>query len=116
MYNTEDEIMAFCHDFCKYMGWPYIDIIRIKVNKMARYMGFCIPDTQSDGVYILLSELTNETNKQFFSTVIHELIHAHILCNLGRHDIAHKHGKLFRKIAKQVEHKTRGYYTRKAIV
>lgn len=114
--NKEQEILEFAHEFCDYMGWPRIDIIRIKINKMQRCMGWCIPDTQSDGVYILISEITNKTNKEFFATLIHEIIHAHIMNNLERWDIAHKHGKLFRKFARQVEIKTKGFYKVKGIV
>ncbi len=113
--NKEDEILAFALDFAKEMKWDIPFIIRIKINKMVRCKGWCIPDTQSDGIYILLSELTNEDNKDFFATLIHELIHAKLL-NSKHWKKAHKHGKRFKKLAKQVEKKTNGYFTVKDIV
>lgn len=107
--------MQFALDFAANMEWELPEIIRIKINRMVRCHGWCIPDTQSDGVYILLSEETAENNKMFFSTLIHELIHA-VLLNSKHWKTAHLHGRKFRKMAKQVEKKTNGFYTVKEIV
>lgn len=116
MKRKEYQVKSFAEDFCNMMGWYNIDIIRIKINKMVRCKGWCIPDTQSNGFYILLSELTNKDNKDFFSTLIHELIHAHLANNVKTVGISHKHGKTFRRLAKQVAIKTNGFYSVKEIV
>lgn len=113
--NIENEVMQFALDFAANMDWNIPEIIRIKVNQMERYYGWCIPDSQSDGVYILLSEKMCESNHQFFATLIHELIHA-VLLNSKHWKKAHKHGKLFKRLAKRVEKKTNGFFTAKEIV
>lgn len=113
--KNEEAVMQFALDFAAKMKWNIPEILRIKINKMERYLGWCIPDTNSDGVYILLSEKMAKDNKHFFSTLIHELIHA-TLVNSKHWKQAHKHGKLFKKMAKQVEKKTKGFYTAKEII
>ena len=115
MRNKEKEIKKFAKDFAAMMKWNIPKILRIKINRMVRCKGWCIPDTNSDGVYILLSEINHDTNKDFFATLIHELIHAALL-NSKHWKKSHKHGKLFKRMAKQVEKKTKGFYTVKDIV
>jgi len=115
MRNKEKEVLQFALDFAANMEWELPEIIRIKINRMERAYGWCIPDTLSDGVYILLSEKMCESNHQFFATLIHELIHA-VLVNSKHWKKAHKHGRRFRKLAKQVEKKTNGFFTVKEIV
>src|SRR5574343_39107 len=112
MRNQEQEILQFALDFAANMDWKLPEIIRIKINEMERYHGYCIPDTQSDGVYILLSTKNFKDNHYFFATLIHELIHA-VLLNSKHWKKAHKHGKRFRKLANQVEKKTNGFFTAK---
>ena len=116
MNNEEYQVLAFANDFCGMMQWHGIDIIRVKINRMVRCKGWCIPDTQSDGFYILLSELTNEDNKDLFATLIHELIHAYLANNKKTIKISHKHGKVFKRMAKQVAVKTNGFYSIRNIV
>lgn len=113
--NKENEVMQFAYDFAAMMKWELPEIKRIKINRMERCKGWCIPDTKSDGVYILLSIVSTENNKDFFATLIHELIHA-VLVNSKHWKKSHKHGKLFKRMAKQVEKKTNGFYTVKEIL
>ena len=113
--NIETDLREFAQDFANMMGWDIPHIIRIKINKMERCKGWCIPDTQSDGVYILLSEVSHKDNKDFFSTLIHELIHATLL-NSPNWKTSHLHGRKFRRMAKHVELKTKGFYTKKEII
>jgi hypothetical protein len=93
------------------MKWD-IPINRVRITQMERYKGLCTHDGEE--FYIVLSEKTNNDNKDFFATAIHELIHAKLV--QGKHwDIAHKHGKQFKKLAKKIERKTNGFYTWKEI-
>ena len=115
MRSIENDVMQFALDFAANMKWDIPEIIRIKINRMERCLGWCIPDTQSDGVYILLSEKTCKSNHQFFATLIHELIHA-VLVNSKHWKKSHKHGRCFQKLAKQVEKKTNGFFTVKEIM
>lgn len=115
MHKLEKEILQFALDFAANMDWELPEIKRIKINKMVRCHGWCIPDTESDAVYILLSEITPKNNKQFFATLIHELIHA-VLLNSKHWKTSHLHGRKFKRMAKQVEKKTNGFYTAKEIV
>jgi hypothetical protein len=112
----EQELMDFAYDFLDHMQWDKPEIIRIKINKMVRCKGWCIPDTNTDGFYILLSELTNTDNKDFFATLIHELIHAVLANNEKTVKTSHLHGRKFKRMAKQVEKETNGFYTIKDIV
>ena len=116
MKTQEQEIMQFAYDFCHMMEWHDIEIIRIKINKMMRCKGWCIPDTQSDGFYILLSELSNKDNKDFFATLIHELIHARLASDIKTVKTSHMHGRKFKRLAKQVANKSNGFYSIKEIV
>lgn len=113
--QLEKDIELFAYQFMEKMGWNHIPINRVKVSKMKRYKGLCISD-DLESVYIVLSEETNRDNKDFFATLIHELIHAHLLINKGNYLKAHKHGKHFKKVAKKIEKKTNGFYTAKEIV
>lgn len=115
MHKLENEVMQFAYDFAAMMGWELPEIIRIKINRMENAYGWCIPDTQSNGVYILLSEKVAKNNKHFFATLIHELIHA-TLINSKHWKTSHLHGRKFKNMAKQVEKKTNGFYTVKEIV
>ncbi len=112
--NIEKDLQVFCYQFMEKMGWKPFPVNRVKVSKMARYKGLCITE-DCESVYIILSEITNDSNKDFFATLIHELIHAHLLINkkVFQH---HKHGKRFKQEAKKVQKKTKGFYTIKEIV
>ncbi len=112
MTEKELEVLRFAQDFAHKLGWDFI-INRVRITQMQRYKGLCTHDGEE--FYLVLSELTNADNKDFFATVIHELIHAHLIC--GKHwKIAHKHGKQFKKWAKRIEKFTNGFYTWKEIV
>lgn len=113
--NKENSVKRFAYDFMAKMGWKHIPINRLKISKMERYKGLCISE-DCESVYIILSEIANRDNKDFFATLIHELIHAHLLINKNKYLVAHKHGKAFKKLAKKVEKETKGFYTWKEIV
>ena len=115
MMNIENEVKRFAYDFMDMMKWDHIPINRVKISQMQRYKGLCIsPDCET--IYIILSELTNRDNKDFFATLIHELIHAHLLINKNKYLIAHKHGKAFKRWGKKVEKKTNSLYSAKEII
>ena len=112
MNKTEKEVLEFAYDFCNMMKWN-LPIERVRITKMMRYKGLCTND--GENIYLVLSETTNEDNKDFFATLIHELIHAKLI--MTKHwKKAHKHGKLFKRIAKKIEKKTNGFYTVKEII
>ena len=109
--KLENELLEFANDFCNLMDWPLLPIERIKVSKMRNYKGWMIPHPSQDCLFIILSQYEAKDNKDLFSTLIHELIHGHILVNTKHHAKAHKHGKRFKKLAKKVEEVTNGFYT-----
>ena len=112
MTDKEKEVLEFAQDFAAKLGWNFI-INRVRITQMMRYKGLCTHDGEE--FYLVLSETTNEDNKDFFATVIHELIHAHLIT--GKHwRKAHKHGKHFKKWAKRIEKFTNGFYTAKEII
>jgi hypothetical protein len=113
--KLENEVKRFAYDFMEKMGWKPVHINRIKISNMRRYKGLCITE-DCESVYIILSEHTHDNNKDFFATLIHELIHAHLLINKHKFMSHHKHGKMFKRYAKKVEKKTNGYYTVEEIV
>lgn len=110
MTKKERKIRAWAVEFYRRMRWGKLDIIRIKLCLMRNYQGLMIPDTSSDGVYILLSLFHHQTNKQLFATLIHELIHAKILSTKHWRKSA-KHGGIFRQYAMEVVEKTNGFYS-----
>ncbi len=112
MSKQEKEIRKFAEDFRDMMKWDF-PIDSVKVSQMSRYKGLCVSD--GEFLYFNISEKTHETNKDFFATVIHELIHAQLLVN-WKFEKAHKHGRKFQKLAKKVERKTNGFYTVEEIV
>lgn len=117
MCITELLIMHFAENFCIKMGWEPLDIIRIKICAMHSYKGLCIEHTGMDGFFILVSTEANKSNKEFFASLIHELIHGHINQNLKKNKKWHRHDtKLFKKLAKQVEQNSNGFFSWKEIV
>ena len=96
------------------MGWPFIPIARIKVSQMARYKGLCICDGEE--FYIVLSEKENHDNHSFFSTLIHELIHAVLWMNKKTAKHAHKHKGDFKNMCRDVAYETNNFYTIKDIL
>lgn len=113
MNKREKDAYQFALDFRDMMGWTF-DINRVRITNMIRYKGLCTHDGEE--FYIVLSIETNENNKDFFATLIHELIHAHLFCDKKMYNKAHKHGKRFKREAKRIEKLTNGFYTVKEIV
>lgn len=113
--RQEKDIKKFAYQFVELMGWDAIQINRVKISRMVKYKGLCLTE-DCESVYLVISETANTDNKDFFATLIHELIHAHLLVNKKRVNSHHKHNKRFKKLAKKVEKKTNGFYTAREII
>jgi len=113
MNAREKNVMAFINIVINAMDWD-LTIKGVKINNMVKYKGMCI----SNGfeIHILISDYNHETERDFWHTVLHELIHAYLLYNEYPTRIAAGHGKVFKKYAKSLELVSKGLYSAKRII
>lgn len=122
--EQEKEVREFAKMFCKFMGWPKIKIARFKIGRMNSYRGYClvVRKNKLDKNFIFISSNPNVYNskeisyKEFWSVVVHELVHIYLYETRHTVEQAFGHGKKFIKVCESIQKKTNGYFTVKGLV
>jgi hypothetical protein len=113
MNDREMNVMAFINIVNAAMDWE-LPIKGVKINNMVKYKGMCISNGWE--IHILISDYNHKTERDFWHTVLHEMIHAYLLYNDYPHRIAAGHGKVFKRYAKSLAAVSKGLYSAKRII
>lgn len=118
--ELEKRVRAFAVRVFKEMNWGEMKITRFKIGNTIQWRGHCYGRYLKDELYdIYVSVSNNEhlhpTEKRFWDSVVHELIHAKLALSGASIPKAFGHGKAFKNLAKEVAAKS-PFYTYKNIM
>ena len=123
-HKKETEIEKRLRDFAvrvfAAMDWGKMNVTRFKVGNTMQWRGRCFARYDKGRVHDVYVTVSNNaklhpTEKRFWDSVVHELIHAYLCLSGAPIPKAFGHGTAFKTVAKKVA-ATSSEYTYKAIM
>ena len=115
--NTAEKAMReFAWALFDEMGWGEMPVTRFKIGNTENWKGYCY--STGNDIYVIVSSNMDihRTEKDFWDSVVHELIHAYLCFNGVPILKAFGHGKVFKHHAKMVAEKTNNQFSYKRIM
>ncbi len=120
--NTTEKLMRdFAEKLYKAMDWGSMPVTRFKSGNTSQWKGYCFARRKGENlhdIYVIVSnnDLIHPTERNFWDSAVHEMIHVR-LCQIGMpYDKAFGHGKAFKNMAKEIANKFPMHFTYKRIM
>lgn len=114
--HAERAMRSFAVALATEMGWGTMPVTRFKIGNTENWKGYCYSTGHEIFVIVSSNMDVHPTEKDFWDSLVHELIHAY-LCGTGWPMLkAFGHGKAFKNVAKEIAKKTNNQFSYKRIM
>jgi hypothetical protein len=125
MKHKENDNEKLMRDFAERlyiaMAWGEMPVTRFKSGNTVQWKGYCFArraGVDLHDIYVIVSnnEDIHPTERDFWDSALHEMIHVR-LCQMGYpYDKAFGHGTVFKNMAKEIAAKFHKHFTYKRIM